>query len=296
MEDVLMKKIPAETKIYGIKNILILLILILIINLGKYITKNTNTSNSSNPSNPSNPSQDMELTFLGLGEADSILIRHDNKILLIDTGETKDSEYIIKAILDLGVKKIDYLILTHPDKDHIGGALDIIKYLKVGEIIQSSFQKGSELQAALNEEINRRKIPVTIPEKEYEFNMGEVKVKVSGPEEDEYKKSNNYSLVTLLTHGKLNYFFAGDAEKKRLEEILKYDLPEMALYKVPHHGRNNKKSSEIIEKLSPEIAIITSSEADKKVLAALLIMNTKVYYTADKTIRFISDGIDLREH
>lgn len=238
----------------------------------------------------------MELIFFGLGEADSTLIRYKDQVLLIDTGEIEQSDYIIDNLRNLEIDMIDYLILTHPDKDHIGSAAELIKNFDVGMIIQSSFQKSTKLQEKLNAEIKRKGIKNTVPEKEYEFNMGEVKVKVSGPEEDEYKKSNNYSLVTSLTHGKLNYFFAGDAEKKRLEEILKYDLPEMALYKVPHHGRNNKKSSEIIEKLSPEIAIITSSEADKKVLAALLIMNTKVYYTADKTIRFISDGIDLREH
>lgn len=76
-----MKKISKESKIDWAKIIIVLIILLLIVNLGKYITKNTKVTDLS---------QNMEITFFGLGEADSTLIRHGNKTLLIDTGEAKD--------------------------------------------------------------------------------------------------------------------------------------------------------------------------------------------------------------
>lgn len=281
-----MKKISKESKIDWAKIIIVLIILLLIVNLGKYITKNTKVTDLS---------QNMEITFFGLGEADSTLIRHGNKTLLIDTGEAKDSPYIIKAILDLGIKKIDYLILTHPDKDHIGGALDIIKYFKVGEIVQSSFQKGSELQNLLNEEVSRRQIPVIIPEKEYDLNIGQASIKIFNAEEGNYKKSNDNSLLTLINHGELNYFFGGDAEKKRINEALEYDFPNIKLYKVPHHGRINSSSEDMIKKLLPEIAIITSVEEDLEILEVFKKYNTEVYVTKDQTIRFLSNGIELEK-
>lgn len=281
-----MKKISKESKIDWAKIIIVLIILLLIVNLGKYITKNTKVTDLS---------QNMEITFFGLGEADSTLIRHGNKTLLIDTGEAKDSPYIIKAILDLGIKKIDYLILTHPDKDHIGGALDIIKYFKVGEIVQSSFQKGSELQNLLNEEVSRRQIPVIIPEKEYDLNIGQASIKIFNAEEGNYKKSNDNSLLTLINHGELNYFFGGDAEKKRINEALEYNLPNIKLYKVPHHGRINSGSEDMIKKLLPEIAIITSVEGDLEILEVFKKYNTEVYVTRNQTIRFLSNGIELEK-
>lgn len=281
-----MKKISKESKIDWAKIIIVLIILLLIVNSGKYITKHTKVTDLS---------QNMEITFFGLGEADSTLIRHGNKTLLIDTGEAKDSPYIIKAILDLGIKKIDYLILTHPDKDHIGGALDIIKYFKVGEIVQSSFQKGSELQNILDEEVSRRRIPVVIPEREYDINIGQVSIKVFSSEKGNYKKSNDNSLLTLINHGELNYFFGGDAEKKRINEALEYDLPNIKLYKVPHHGRINSSSEDMIKKLLPEIAIITNVDGDLEILEVFKKYNTEVYVTKDQTIRFLSNGIELEK-
>ena len=89
--------------------------------------------------------------------------------------------------------------------------------------------------------------------------------------------------------------FGGDAEKKRLEEALEYDLPKVELYKVPHHGRENSKSADMIDKLSPKIAIITNSYAEAEVLEALKLQNTKAYYTSGKSIRFLSDGVKLKE-
>lgn len=237
----------------------------------------------------------MELIFFGLGEADSTFIRHQNKVLLIDTGEIHQGSFIVKNLIELGIDKIDYLVLTHPDKDHIGGAVEIINNFEVGIIIQSSLQEGKELQEALNSVIREKNIEAIFPEKQYEFTLGKILVTVFPPEEFSYKKDNNYSLMTLLTHGELNYFFGGDAEKKRLEEALTYDLPKTILYKVPHHGRANSKSADMINLLSPKFAIITSSSADAEVLEALKLQNSKIFYTGDKSIRFLSDGEVLKE-
>ena len=95
--------------------------------------------------------------------------------------------------------------------------------------------------------------------------------------------------------GELNYLFGGDSERKRLEEALEYELPEVELYKVPHHGKWNSKSEDMIDKISPKTAIITNSFADSKIIKALRKQNTKIYYTANKSFRFLSDGLVLRE-
>ncbi len=242
-----------------------------------------------------NIGENMELIFFGLEDADSILIRKEDKVLLIDTGEEHHGEYLVKSLLNLEVDEIDYLILTHPDKDHIGGAKEIINNFEVKNIIQSPLEKGTKLQEVLNEEIRKKTINMIIPEKLYEINFGDTIISVFPPEKDYYKKSNNYSLLTLIKHNKMNYFFGGDAEKKRLEEALEYDLPTITLYKVPHHGRNNSKSAEMIEKLSPKVAVITNYSAENEVLEALNLQKTKMYYTGETSIRFISNGLELIE-
>lgn len=286
-----MKKYFIQYNDAFIKGIIIIFVLISIFIIKEYISRD------SEPKfeyiEEVNLGDKMELVFFGLDEADSSLIRYKDQVILIDTGELEQGEYIVKNLLNLGIDKIDYLILTHPDKDHIGGAVEIIRAFDVGTIIQSSLEKGSDLQKKLNNEINKKKIATIILEKDYQINMQEVNIKIFAAKEKDYKKSNNYSLMTLLTYGEVTCFFAGDAEKKRLEEALTYDLPEVTLYKVPHHGKYNKKSEEMIEKLAPEIAVVTSPNAEKDVLRALLIKNTKVYYASDEHLRFISDGMNI---
>lgn len=274
---------------------LIILLIILITGIILIIPVIKGLNNEIGEVNKVEVGDNMELVFFGLGEADSTFIRHQNKVLLIDTGEIHQGSFIVKNLIELGVDKIDYLILTHPDKDHIGGAVEIINNFEVGMIIQSSLQEGKGLQEALNSVIREKNIETNFPEKLYEFTIGKVLVTVFPPTEYSYKKDNNYSLMTLLTHGELNYFFGGDAEKKRLEEALAYDLPKVELYKVPHHGRSNSKSADMINVLSPKFAIITSSTADAEVLEALKLQNSTVLYTGDKSIRFLSDGVKLRE-
>lgn len=234
-----------------------------------------------------------ELIFLGLGKADSIIIRYMGKVLLIDTGEVEHGPYIVESLKDIGVEKIDYLILTHLDKDHIGGAIDIINSIKIDKIIQNPLENEKALQRILNSTIKEKGIENISLDRSYKFTLGLIHVEVFPAEKTSYKKDNDYSLLTLISHDKLNFFFGGDAEKKRLKEALKYDLPKIDLYKVPHHGRYNSKSTEMIQLISPKISIITNTMADPQLIEALELEGSEILYTGEKDIKFLSDGEKL---
>lgn len=238
--------------------------------------------------------KNTELIFFAFGEADSTLIRQHDKILLIDTGEKQHGHLLVKKLQKLGIERIDYLILTHPDKDHIGGAYDIINNFEIGTVFQSALQKGSALQEILNSEIEKHEIFSVIPNEQYEFTLGDLTCTIYSPKANSYKKDNNYSLMTLIKHEELSFFFAGDAEKKLLEEAIEYSLPKVTLYKLPHHGRANSMSVKMIEKLSPRFAVITSDQADTIIVRSLEKQNTQTFYTFGQDIRFISDGKVLK--
>ena len=239
---------------------------------------------------------ETEMTFFGLGKADSILIQNRKENILIDTGEKKHGDIIVNKLKVLGVNKIDYLILTHPDKDHIGGASKIIETFEIGEIFQSSFQKGSKAQSRMDKSIEEKKVKSIIPKKITEINIGNLNCTIYPSEQEGYKKSNDYSLVVLIKDKNLNYLFTGDAEKERIDELLKIDFPKIDLLKVPHHGRANSSSSKLIEKLSPTYAVIPNyeSEADQEVIDAFKKEKTKVFYTAQKDMKFLSNGEKLQ--
>ena len=237
-----------------------------------------------------------EITFFGLGKADSILVQNGEENILIDTGEKKHEDILVNKLKVLDVDKIDYLILTHPDKDHIGGASKIIDTFDIGQIFQTSFQKGSKAQSSLEKSIEEKKVKTTIPKEITDINLGSLSCIIYPANKEEYKKSNDYSLVMLINDDKLNYIFAGDAEKERIDELLRMDFPKIDLLKVPHHGRSNSSSTKLIEKLSPTYAVITNyeSEADEEVLNALEKEKTKFFYTSQKDIHFLSNGEKLQ--
>ena len=243
----------------------------------------------------SDSKKDTKITFLGIGKADSILIQSKSENILIDAGEKKHKERIIAKLKTLGVKKIDHIILTHPDKDHIGGASKVIESFDIGKIYQSSFNKGSKAQLRLDKVILEKHIDNIILKENLEIRVGSLTCTIYPSEKDDHKKSNDHSLVTLVKDKNLNYLFTGDAETKRLEEIYGTVLPKIDLLKMPHHGRVNENSVKIIEKLSPKYDVVTNyeSQADKEIINALEEVKSNVFYADEEDIHFSSDGEKL---
>ncbi|MCA9767045.1 MAG: MBL fold metallo-hydrolase, partial [Carnobacterium sp.] len=183
-----------------------------------------------------------KIVFFGLGKADSIYIENGNKNMLIDTGLKSNKKALSLKLQALKVRKIDYLVLTHPDKDHIGAASYILDEFDVGELIQSAHIKETKREARIQKVVDEKKIKNTRLTEDRQLDLGDLTITIIAPQREEYKKDNDYSLLTLVEDGELHYLFAGDAEKELLEETLELDLPMIDLYKVPHHGRENANS------------------------------------------------------
>lgn len=114
------------------------------------------------------------------------------------------------------------------------------------------------------------------------------------PEKPYYEKANNYSLAVLVSHGSVHLFFAGDALRIRSEELLEIPLPEIDLYKVPHHGRDNKATEEMFEAIRPRYAVVTAGDAEEEVKKSCSKLGVQLFFTGQQGWEFISDGKELR--
>ncbi len=233
----------------------------------------------------------LDVWFFACSEdADSILLQTDTANIMIDTGVREDSAALVEKMRALGVEEIDLLILTHPDKDHIGGAAAVLDAFSVAEIIQTSCDKDSQTQETLDQKIQKEQMQV--PGAVQEFAFDGLALTVYPPEKKEYEDANNYSIAVLAEYEGSSFFFAGDAKKKRIGELLDEDLPHVDVYKVAHHGRDNGKSCDLIEKLQPRFAVVTADRAEKKTSAALEEAGTAVYSTYCRDVHFtVSEGI-----
>lgn len=254
---------------------------ILIISIVILIIKSTNKNSA-------------EIYFMKLDNADCTIVKYSGQVIVIDTGEKKDEKLIKEKLKKLNINCINYMILTHPDKDHIGSANDVIKKFEVQNIIQSGFNKGSDLQKELTETIESKKIENIIVNDRYEIKIDDMIIEIYGTKDGEYKKSNDNSLVTIIKIGKRKICLAGDIEKDRIKEIEKQSLIEKCdILKVPHHGKSDKMSEKFIKKVEPKYAIITSKKADDEVLKILKDIKSKVYYTSNAEIKFMTNGKEM---
>lgn len=226
-------------------------------------------------------------------DADCIIMGHGTEAVMIDTGETQDGEHILEVLQEMGIEKLDVLILTHPDSDHIGGAAAVLKAVSVDQVILPYYDGKKEELEAIKDDCKEAGIQVYYPNHVWKMNMEYLNLLIYPPQEKHYKEDNNYSLAVLAEHGNVRMFFGGDALRKRSEELLMMNLPEVSLYKVPHHGRANSASDELFETLQPVYAVVTSKTADEEIVRCGRKCGSRLIFSGEADVAFQSDGEHL---
>lgn len=246
---------------------------------------------------PKGAVQDARVIFMGTEEdADCAILLSRDRCVVIDTGEEEDAEQILSCLKSYGVSRIDLMVLTHPDKDHIGGAPAILDEIEVELVIAPYYAQENERYVALQDKISSMGVHFLTPSRNREFYYGDLRIRVFPPDDLMYEKDNDYSLITLVEHGKVRMLFMGDAEKKRIQEAGAYRFDQVELYKVPHHGRDSGAGADLIERLQPKAAVVTAQEAEPEIKAALGGAGAKVYHTVPgNDVVFRSDGSVLTE-
>ena len=237
---------------------------------------------------------DFKITFFNVGNADAILIQDKNTNIIIDTGTEESSDYFLEGLKKLNIKTIDYLILSHFDQDHIGGASKLLTTYDVKQIYQTYFVKTSKEIAAYQNALKEKNITPHLVRENLSFTVNDTTYTIYPPLLTSYDNSpsNNSSLCVRAVYKNTSYLFPGDAEKLRIKELNKLDI-KSDLLKLPHHGGAEDNSLKFISKISPKYAIITDTEnepADEIVLSYLDKINASVYHTYKGDIHVESDG------
>lgn len=245
------------------------------------------------------PLEKMTIDILDIGSADCIIIRSKDKTAIIDTGEKNDKNDLLNYLDKNDIDTIDYLILTHFDKDHIGGAAKLIKDKDVKKVIEPDYTKESDEFTKLIDALAKNDITPYVLTKNMSFELNDVSFTIYPPLKSDYGEdaSNEFSLVVSVTHGNNKFLFAGDAQNERLNELSTQigDLSSTFL-KVPHHGRIDENSNTFFNQVKPKYAVITCSEKnppDDEVIEDLKKIGTKVYLTSEGQVTCNSDGREL---
>lgn len=244
----------------------------------------------------------LYISCFDVGQADSFLIQCGDDTMLMDTGTQSDGLTVAAELTKLGVKSIDYLMITHFDKDHVGGAAQIIREFDVNKVIRPAYMKESEEVTAYISAMQDASdtIEEVILYEPCTIQLGNAEMIIHTAAQELYEKdpSNNSSLVTEIFHGENSLLFTGDVEKERIEEMLEEDFAwGYDFLKVPHHGKHEKILSEFFEKVGAENSLITCSNKNPEEAETLMVLDkvgTKYCLTKYGPVLIESDGERLR--
>lgn len=274
-----------------------IIVLIMILMFGIYIQSNNKTNIGNQKINISIDDSKLNIFYFYVGQADCTLLINNGKTMLIDAGDKTDGKLIANCLKQLGIDKIDYLIGTHSDNDHIGGMMDVVNNFEIQNLYLPQKEANNQSYIELKKNINIQKIEINDIIK-----IGEATAIVKWVDNEEKYSDNNSSIVLQLNYKDKKYLFTGDIETKVENELIKQNtLEEIDVLKVAHHGSNSSTSEKFLNVIKPKDVIISSGstynkfpniECLKRILK--VVDKGNIFITErDGTIWIISDGITV---
>ena len=240
----------------------------------------------------------LEVQFIDVGQAESILIRHEDHNVLIDAGNNKDGKLLVKYFKNMDIKSFDYVIGTHPHEDHIGGLDNIINEFAINHILMPDVTTNTKSFEEVLDSIESKKMTLEIPKIDDSFKVGELLFTViyTGSNEEDLNAS---SIVLRMDYKNSSYLFTGDTTSEVEETLLEKNI-DVKVFKASHHGSTYSNSYEFLECVTPEYAVVSCGKDNDYYYPHIKAINrikkhTKnIYITAEKgTIIFKDDGNNI---
>ena len=272
---------------------LFLVVMFALLSLFVYVTYNEEVSTALKLTNET--LNGIKVSYLDVGQADSILIQVGDEAMLIDAGNNNDGDNLVKYLKSKNVNNFKYVVGTHAHEDHIGGMDDIILNFNIEHFYMSDAITTTKTFEDVLDALDKKQVKFETPNIDDEFDLGEAKIKVIHVSNDA-SNLNNTSIVLKLTYKNIKFLFTGDMESSIEKTILDKDI-QADILKVGHHGSSSSSSDKFIKSVNPSYAIISVGKnnsykhPNKKTLDTLEKYNVKVLRTDELgTIIFTSDG------
>lgn len=246
---------------------------------------------------------DLEVHFIDVDQADSILIKKGDESMLIDAGNSWDGDKVVDYLKEQNVTNLKYVIGTHPHSDHIGGLDTVIDNLEIGKVIMPNAISNTKTFEDVLDSISRKGISITSGKAGNVYDLNGAEIRTLAPNDEKYSNLNNYSLVVRVENGSNAFLFTGDAEEISEREMVEKRAGSLKsdVLKLGHHGSSTSTNEEFLNLVDPKYAVITVGEnnryahPDDEVLNRLEDKGIQVYRTdLDGNIVAVSDGKTIK--
>lgn len=233
--------------------------------------------------------QGLILTMFDIGQAECFLLEEGNVTALIDCGKATQGKDIVDRIKKREIDKIDYIFITHPHEDHMGGMLEIINNFQVLNIILPNINQAkitTKWYKKIMNQLAQGDYQIEVAEKNKKYNLKNAEIKIINEVTYQGNNINNYSTVLKITYGQNSIIMTGDAEHIVEKELLKSgENINATILKVGHHGSKTATIEEFIDAIDPIYALISCglnnryNHPSQEVIERLNKKNIKFYRT-----------------
>lgn len=206
----------------------------------------------------------MEVHFIDVGQGDATLIKAGDHAMLIDAGDNSEGTAVQSYLNSQGIEKLDYVIGTHPDADHIGG-LDVVVYkFDCKKIFMPGVTSDTKTYDDVMQALKSKNQKAQAPKPGETYTLGDASFTVISPVKGYGDETNNWSIGMVLQYGENRFLFTGDAEKEAEEDMLaKGEDISADVYKASHHGSKTGSCDDFLDKVHPSYAVISCGEGNK---------------------------------
>ena len=253
----------------------------------------------------------LRADFLDTGDSDAILLRLDEVVILMDTGEADDYPIISQKLTEYGITTIDYLIISHYDNDHIGTVSQVLQSYTVKEMYMPDYVRDSRLYRRMMSTLEvMPAVQVHRPTEDVRIDLpyGSLWINPTalyepgvtlGSDDAHALEENNYSLITSVYFGDVSILLAGDAEQDRITEFMELVGSELAydVIKIPHHGGYDKALGNLLrENVGARYCMVhvgSQGLVDASLVTAMRTSGAAAKFTYEGNIAFATDGVSM---
>lgn len=242
----------------------------------------------------------LEVHYIDVGQGSATLLKSGRHAMLIDTGDSDQGTKIQLYLTKQGVENLDYLVLTHPDADHIGGAPVVITKFGIGQLFLSNYEKDNKTTQKVRDAMQYKGLTASDYQVGDTFALGNASFTILGPAK-EYADSNNASIVIIVQNGNNRFLFTGDCEAEAEADLIASGADLSAdVYLAGHHGSDTASSQAFMDAVSPTYAVISCGEGNSyghphaEVLNRFRSMGIQVFRTDEQgSVVAESDGTGI---
>jgi len=250
-------------------------------------------------------SDELQVIFLDIGQGDAMLIKTpQNNYGLIDSGPNNNIINALGKYIPSYVSTLDFVILTHPDKDHVEGFIELSKRFKINNLFINKIYKDNGLVTSLKESLEVNRIKQLSLFSVNDFTYDGLNFEIIWPNNNrdlKFLDSNDTSISLLIEYKNLGILTLGDISDTFEESLLeKLKDKDIDILKVSHHGSKTSSSEKFIASIKPKISIISASKDNnyghpaESVVETLSKSGSLIYKTYENgSIKSIYDGSNL---